>query len=111
MNKLGISINRKDCEMIPEYAAAGFEVMEDHESFMKQAAPFIITTHLSDYDGEDEKHWMPGAGVVPWKLVYDKMTEAGYQGPWLFELGCAADGNPLDPFAVLSSWKKESGIE
>lgn len=86
-------------------------LMEDHASFMKQAAPFIITTHLSDYDGEDEKHWMPGAGVVPWKLVYDTLTEAGYQGPWLFELGANADGNPLDPVAVLSSWKKESGIE
>ena len=28
MNKLGISIGYKNCEMIPEYAAAGFEVME-----------------------------------------------------------------------------------
>jgi len=77
---------------------------------MKAAAPFIITTHLSDYDGEDEKHWMPGAGVVPWKQVYDTLTAAGYEGPWLFELGRNPDGTNFDPVAVLDSWAKESGL-
>lgn len=85
-------------------------LMQSHESFLEQAAPEVITTHLSDYDGLDEKHWMPGAGVVPWKLVYDKLTEAGYEGPWLFELGRNPDGTQFDPVAVLDSWAKESGL-
>ena len=85
-------------------------LMQSHESFLEQAAPEVITTHLSDYDGLDEKHWMPGAGVVPWKLVYDKLTEAGYEGPWLFELGRNPDGTNFDPVAVLDSWAKESGL-
>ena len=85
-------------------------LMQSHESFLEQAAPEIITTHLSDYDGVDERHWMPGAGVVPWKLVYDRLTEAGYEGPWLFELGRNPDGTNFDPVAVLDSWAKECGL-
>lgn len=85
-------------------------LMQSHESFLEQAAPEIITTHLSDYDGLDERHWMPGAGVVPWKLIYDTLTAAGYTGPWLFELGRNPDGTNFDPIAVLDSWAKESGL-
>ena len=85
-------------------------LMQTHESFLEQAAPDIITTHLSDYDGVDERHWMPGAGVVPWKLIYDTLMAAGYEGPWLFELGRNPDGTNFDPVAVLDSWAKESGL-
>lgn len=85
-------------------------LMQSHESFLDQAAPEVITTHLSDYDAVDERHWMPGAGVVPWKLVYDRLTAAGYEGPWLFELGRNPDGTNFDPVAVLDSWAKESGL-
>lgn len=84
---------------------------ESHEDFMKYIAPHVITTHLSDYDGLDEKHWMPGAGVVPWKQVYDMLTDAGYEGPWLFELGRNPDGSIFDPVAVISSWAAASGLE
>ena len=84
---------------------------ESHEEFLAHMAPQVITTHLSDYDGLDEKHWMPGAGVVPWKQVYDMLTEAGYEGPWLFELGANPDGSILDPVAVISSWAEASGLE
>jgi len=110
-------IGRESCEVVPlaKYCSGiCFDVnhllIESHEDFMKAAAPFIITTHLSDYDGEDEKHWMPGAGVVPWKQVYDTLTAAGYEGPWLFELGRNPDGTNFDPVAVLDSWAKESGL-
>ena len=85
-------------------------LIQSHESFLGQAASGIITTHLSDYDMVNERHWMPGAGVVPWKLIYDTLTAAGYTGPWLFELGRNPDGTNFDPVAVLDSWAKESGL-
>ena len=85
-------------------------LIQSHESFLEQAAPEIITTHLSDYDMVNERHWMPGAGVVPWKLIYDTLMAAGYEGPWLFELGRNPDGTNFDPVAVLDSWAKESGL-
>lgn len=110
-------IARDAAETVPlsEYCAGiCFDVnhllSESHEEFMKTAAARTITTHLSDYDAVDERHWMPGAGVVPWKLVYDTLTAAGYKGPWLFELGRNPDGTNFDPVAVLDSWAKESGL-
>ena len=30
-------------------------------------APRIRAFHLSDYDGIDENHWMPGQGVIDWR--------------------------------------------
>ena len=52
----------------------------------------VATTHLSDYDGVDERHWLPGQGVVPWKQVFLGLQKAGYRGPYLFELGAGPNG-------------------
>lgn len=45
----------------------------------------IFNTHLSDYDGIDERHWLPGKGVVDWKAFMDSIEETGYSGPLNFE--------------------------
>ena len=45
----------------------------------------LITTHLSDYDGVDEKHWLPGAGVIAWPGVLAALDAIGYAGPFNFE--------------------------
>jgi hypothetical protein len=85
-------------------------LQETAEDGVRALGDRILTTHISDHDYLDEKHWMPGAGVVPWKLVYDRLTEAGYTGPWLFELGRNPDSTQYDPVAVIDSWAKESGL-
>lgn len=59
-------------------------------------APRLLTLHCSENDGVDERHWMPGdpRGVVDWGAFYLGLGEAGYQGPFLYELrtlGLAAD--------------------
>ena len=33
--------------------------------------PHIANIHVSDYDGVDERHWMPGRGIVEWPKVID----------------------------------------
>jgi sugar phosphate isomerase/epimerase len=45
----------------------------------------IITTHLSDNDGERERHWMPGKGVIPWKQWLSTLLSSGYSGPLIYE--------------------------
>jgi len=45
----------------------------------------IFNTHLSDYDGIDEKHWLPGTGVINWKNFMASLDETGYSGPFNFE--------------------------
>ena len=34
---------------------------------MQVAHKHIKTVHLSDYDFQDEKHWVAGEGMVNWK--------------------------------------------
>ena len=80
-------------------------LMEDHGAFLDAAASKVITTHLSDYDGVDERHWLPGMGTVSWKLVHDRLIDAGYQGPFLFELGLNAEKKPYAPEEIVAAWR------
>lgn len=78
---------------------------ESHETFLNALASQVVTTHLSDYDGVDERHWLPGEGIVPWKRILDGLMEAGYRGPFLFELRTGEDG-PYDARTVLDCFKR-----
>ena len=63
---------------------------EDHESFIRAVGDRIVTTHISDYDFVDERHWLPGEGKVNWQSLYSALTRAGYSGAWMYELGYLA---------------------
>jgi sugar phosphate isomerase/epimerase len=60
---------------------------EDIKSFIERTGHKIITTHVSDYDFENERHWIPGEGDINWNELYDTLLAVGYKGPWLYELG------------------------
>lgn len=60
---------------------------EDNSSFIERCAEKIVTTHISDYDYIDEKHWLPGEGRTDWHKLYTELKNTGYTGPWLYELG------------------------
>lgn len=45
----------------------------------------ILTTHISDNDGIQERHWMPGRGVIAWKEWGEAMLAHGYAGPIIYE--------------------------
>jgi len=73
-------------------------------------APRLLEVHTSDYDGVDEKHALPGSGVVDWKGVMATLRKVRFSGPMTFEVGFRAQ-EPLserikileDTFAWLSS--------
>lgn len=60
------------------------------QDFIRALGDKIVTVHFSDYDGVDERHWMPGEGIIDWNAVMDAFNEIGYQGPILYELGYGA---------------------
>lgn len=60
---------------------------EDAVEFIHALADKIITTHVSDYDFLNERHWLPGEGKVDWQKIIAALREVGYKGPWLYELG------------------------
>ena len=60
---------------------------EDPVHFIRAVGGKIVTTHVSDYDLKNERHWLPGEGVTDWKALLGALREVGYSGPWLYELG------------------------
>lgn len=60
---------------------------ESAADFLHAVGDRIITTHVSDYDFLNERHWLPGEGNVNWQEILSLLSEVGYQGAWLYELG------------------------
>lgn len=54
--------------------------------FINRIGSRISTVHLSDYDGIDEKHWMPGEGIINWEETIRSLANTGYKGPFMFEV-------------------------
>jgi len=67
-------------------------LLESHADFLAAAGARIVTTHFSDYDLIDERHWFPGAGGIDWPALLRGLEAAGYAGRYIFELG--EDGTP-----------------
>ena len=61
---------------------------EDPVDFIRKTGKHIFSTHVSDYDFVDEKHWMPLDGKVDWKALIHELEMADYKGPFLYETGC-----------------------
>lgn len=80
--------------------------MESHENFINQVGKHIGSTHLSDYDGVDERHWIPGKGIVPWKKIYTMLEALDYKGPYLFEVHNDDDGKPINPVKLRDTFLK-----
>lgn len=60
---------------------------ESSTDFIKAVGKYIVTTHVSDYDFVDEKHFLPGEGKIDWQKLIDDLNSVGYLGIWMYELG------------------------
>lgn len=45
----------------------------------------IVTLHVSDHDGVDERHWIPGRGVTNWQAFVEGLDAIGYRDCLLHE--------------------------
>jgi len=57
------------------------------KEFIEDIGDKIITTHVSDYDFKNERHWLPGEGKTNWIELIETLEKVGYNGPILYELG------------------------
>ncbi|WP_062109233.1 sugar phosphate isomerase/epimerase family protein [Bacillus niameyensis] len=73
---------------------------ESPVDFIKQLGKSIATVHISDYDGIDEKHWLPGKGIIKWNEVINALAQSEYEGPFMFEV--REDEN--DPKQLSECW-------
>ena len=60
---------------------------EDTADFVRALGDKIITTHVSDYDFINERHWLPGEGKLDWQNILNALHDVNYQGVWLYEIG------------------------
>ena len=55
-------------------------------NFIEKLGDKIVTLHVSDYDFADEKHWLPGEGLVDWAELITALQKINYGGVWLYEI-------------------------
>lgn len=46
----------------------------------------LVTTHFSDNDGEMDRHWLPGSGIVDWQQIARHFPTASYRGNLFLEV-------------------------
>lgn len=59
---------------------------ENPIEFIQKLGNKIITTHISDYDFIDERHWLPGEGMLDWQAIIKALKNVGYDEMWLYEI-------------------------
>ena len=67
------------------------------EDFISFFGKRIKMVHMSDYDFVDEKHWLPGWGDNNWNNIILSLIEAGYDGPFMYEV--------IKPFTSIEGLK------
>ena len=68
---------------------------QSHADFLSALGKGTIkTVHISDYDFSDERHLLPGKGLIDNKALWQGIKENGYDGVMMFE--CPGDVKDLD---------------
>lgn len=60
---------------------------ENAVDFIHKIGKKIITTHISDFDFMNERHWLPGEGALDWQAILKAFEDIEYSGVWLYEIG------------------------
>ena len=78
-----------------------------HEDFINKLGDRIKTVHISEYDGIDEKHWLPfhESGIIDWHKTYKALRKAGYKGVFMFEVTKKHGCTPQDLVRVYEQMK------
>ncbi len=58
---------------------------EDPAAVVRRLGPRVLTFHISDNDGVDERHWFPFEGIIDWKGFMRAVRDIDYGGQFIFE--------------------------
>lgn len=61
----------------------------------------LICLHLSDNDGQEDRHWLPGNGQIDWGQTARLLAGAGYEGCLSLEVVPREDEKKLGPEAFM----------
>ena len=68
------------------YAAVDMNHIKNPERLISALGSRIKSVHIADGDGEKECHQLPGRGKNNWTLILQALDQAGYTGPFLYEI-------------------------
>lgn len=77
----------------------------------------VHSLHISDYFKDengvlDERHTLPGRGINNWNGILEALERGGYNGPLMYEIACARNGEKaIDAEALADNMKKLSHYE
>ena len=60
-------------------------------------------TMTSDYDRKDERHWLPGEGVIDWPDFLRRLQASGYKGVFMHEVRAGVNATPEN---VVKAYKE-----
>lgn len=69
-------------------------LQEEHAHFFETVGSRIGTIHASDYDRLDERHWLPGEGVIDWPDFLRRLRASGYKGVFMHEVRAGENATP-----------------
>jgi sugar phosphate isomerase/epimerase len=76
----------------------------DIAAAVRQLGSRLLTTHCSDNDGLDERHWLPtnDGSVVDWPAFLGALRATGYDGPFLYEVRSPAE-DPSEALRIIEA--------
>jgi len=116
-NLTQLSAFQTSCDLLEVLDAVGdnvgicFDVnhnfKESHRDFIKNAGKHIITMHISDNDGVQERHSYPGEGVINYAEILRLMDELSYDSTFIFECARAVESDNYYETSkrLIDSWK------
>lgn len=66
----------------------------DQEVALKAIGDRLVALHIADNDGQADRHWAPGRGIVDWEAVMRGLKSIGYSGPFNLEVPGEANTTP-----------------
>jgi sugar phosphate isomerase/epimerase len=73
--------------------------------FVRKVGYRIASIHVSDYDGVNECHWIPGDGIIPWGELVHHIKSKGYKGVFMYETTKDKENEPVSPQQLANSFK------
>lgn len=71
-------------------------------TLLEKYADRLLAVHLSDNDGQDDRHWIPFSGIVDWDHVCGVLREVRFAGPLLLEVE-RSSGQDVEQFVLETS--------
>lgn len=103
----------EECERLIAGTDAGICMDINHlfqetpKDFIERLGDKIITTHISDNDGVDERHRVPGEGTIDFVEAFQALDTVNLEIPLIFEVRSKSELHPEDILNGYQNMEKE----